>query len=106
MPKYVRPATVETVEAAIETFGNRVRLSIIGYLADHPDADVNSIAKGIDAKPPTVHHHLQKLEDAGVVSGDPADRSRRNGVRTTYRRNDERLRELIQQLATAARVSR
>jgi len=104
MPKYARPAATRSVEAAIETFGNRVRVAIIGYLGNHAAADVAEIAEAIGASPATVHHHLRKLEDLGLVTTDPADRSKRNGVKIMYSRNTAALRELYTQLGRATRL--
>lgn len=104
MPKYARPAATRSVEAAIETFGNRVRVAIIGYLGDHTVADVAAIAGAIGASPATVHHHLRKLEDLGLVTTDPADPSKRNGVKIMYSRNTSALRELYTHLGRATRL--
>lgn len=104
MPKYARPAATRSVEAAIETFGNRVRVAIIGYLGDHVAADVAEIAREVGASPATVHHHLRKLEDLGLVTTDPADPAKRNGVRIMYSRNTSALRKLYELLGHATRL--
>lgn len=104
MPKYARPAVTRSVEAAIETFGNRVRVAVIGYLGDHSAADLAEIANEVGASPATVHHHLRKLEELGLVTTDPADPVKRNGVRIMYSRNTAALRELYKQLGTASRL--
>lgn len=104
MPRYARPSATRTVEAAIETFGNRVRVAIIGYLGDHEAADVSEIAQEIQASPATVHHHLRKLEDLGLVSTDPSEPAKRNGVKILYSRNAIELRTLYEQLGRASRL--
>lgn len=104
MPKYARPSVTRPVEAAIETFGNRVRVAIIGYLGDHTAADGAEIAREVGASPATVHHHLRKLEDLGLVITDPAEPAKRNGVKIVYSRNSAALRKLYVHLGRATRL--
>lgn len=104
MPKYARPVTPQPVEAAIEAFGNRVRVAIIGYLGDHAAADVSAIAAGIDVSPVTVYNHLRKLEELRLVYGNPADPTKRNGVRVMYSRDSTALRDLHTHLVRTARL--
>ncbi|MGO3557555.1 ArsR/SmtB family transcription factor [Brevibacterium aurantiacum] len=84
MPKYARPAHTEQVEAAIEAFGNRVRVAIIGALRQHGAATRGELAARIGSAEKTVQTHLRTLEGLDLVSSDPPPESRKSGQRVRY----------------------
>jgi DNA-binding transcriptional ArsR family regulator len=87
MPKYARPAHSESVEAAIEAFGNRVRVAILGALRQHGPATRGELAARIGSAEKTVQTHLRTLEGLGLVSSDPPPESRKSGQRVRYSAN-------------------
>ena len=87
MPKYARPAHSESVEAAIEAFGNRVRVAILGALRQHGRATRGELAARIGSAEKTVQTHLRTLEGLGLVSSDPPPESRKSGQRVRYSAN-------------------
>lgn len=84
MPKYARPAHTESVEAAIEAFGNRVRVAILGALRQHGPATRGELAARIGSAEKTVQAHLRTLEGLGLVASDPPPESRKSGQRVRY----------------------
>lgn len=103
MPKYARPAHPESVEAAIEAFGNRVRVAILGTLAKDGPGTRGEIAARIGAVDKTVQVHLRILETLKLVASDPPPSSRRSGQRVQYRCLDSNIDELLQTLTHAVR---
>ncbi len=103
MPKYARPAHSEPVEAAIEAFGNRVRVAILGSLQKDGSGTRGEIAKRLDAVEGTVQMHLRTLERLGHVSSDPPPDSRKSGQRVRYSANAASIERSIEALATAVR---
>lgn len=85
MPKLARPVYALRVEAAIDAFGNRARVSILGSLSSHGPATRGELAQRLGLAQKTVQAHLRHLEDAGLVAGDPSPDERRSGQRVEYR---------------------
>ena len=103
MPKYARPAHSESVEAAIEAFGNRVRVAILGTLQKDGPGTRGEIAKRIDAVEGTVQMHLRTLETGGFVFSDPPPESRKSGQRVRYSANVHEIESSLDILAKAVR---
>lgn len=101
MPRYVRPSLSEDVEAAIEVFGNRVRVSIVGYLREYGPAARSQIAYAIGAPPYTTLRHLSALVEAGVVITDPPPDASQRGQWVKYSLVPERITQLYAHLGTA-----
>lgn len=101
MPKYARPDHPESVEAAIEAFGNRVRVAILGTLRRDGPATRGEVASRIDAAEKTVQTHLRSLESLGMVSSDPPPESRRSGQRIRYTANSPEIDAQLAQLVRA-----
>jgi len=99
MPRYVRLSHGEHVEAAIEIFGNRVRVSVVGYLRENGPATRSQIAEAIGAPPYTTLRHLGALVDAGVLSTEPPTSQRGQWVK--YALIPSRITELYTQLGEA-----
>lgn len=98
MPRYARPAQGALLEAAIDVFGNRVRVSLLQYLHLHGDATRSEIAEAIGVAGPTVYNHLRALADHGVVEPDPPITADTRGVWTKWRLRDQALFELYAEL--------
>lgn len=103
MPKYARPAHPESVEAAIEAFGNRVRVAILGSLQEDGPGTRGEIARRIDSAEKTVQVHLRILEGLGLIAADPPPAERKSGQRLRYRTVDENIDELLQALTRAVK---
>lgn len=103
MPKYARPAHSESVEAAIEAFGNRVRVAILGSLRTDGPGTRGEIAKRLNAVEGTVQMHLRTLEGLGLVSSDPPPESRRSGQRVRYSANVQEIDSSLTTLVDAVR---
>jgi DNA-binding transcriptional ArsR family regulator len=84
MPKYARPPHSESVEAAIEAFGNRVRVAILASLQKEGPGTRGEIARRLDAVEVTVQMHLRALERLGLVTSDPPPETRKSGQRVRY----------------------
>ena len=94
MPKLVRPDDQPpALEDFITVFGNRARMSIIGFLLQSGPSMRVDIAKGTEIAIPTLGHHLADLERIGVLDVDlPPERRRGRSVH--YSANRGRLDEL------------
>lgn len=103
MPKYARPAHSEPVEAAIEAFGNRVRVAILGALRQHGPATRGELSTRIGAAEKTVQTHLRTLEGLDLVSSEPPPESRKSGQRVHYSPNVPTIERNIDLLAKAVR---
>ncbi|WP_193072772.1 ArsR/SmtB family transcription factor [Brevibacterium sp. FME37] len=103
MPKYARPAHPESVEAAIEAFGNRVRVAILGTLQKDGPGTRGEIAKRIGAVDKTVQVHLRVLEELDLVASDPPPEARKSGQRVRYRPLNANIDMLLQALTEAVR---
>jgi DNA-binding transcriptional ArsR family regulator len=68
MPRYVRPAHDEFVEAAIDAFGNRARVAVLSYVRRQGPCTRGEIAAALSIAPPTTSNHLAALEAAGLIS--------------------------------------
>ncbi|WP_220085597.1 ArsR/SmtB family transcription factor, partial [Burkholderia multivorans] len=105
MPRYVRPDHAALLEAAIEAFGNRVRVHIIGALADLGPSTRKELADHLGVgHSNTVYHHLHGLETLGVVTSDPLPEDRISGQRVRYAVNTDRVAELYDTLGEALRL--
>lgn len=103
MPKYVRPAHPEPVEAAIEAFGNRVRVAILGTLQKDGPGTRGDIARRLGAVEGTVQLHLRTLEQLGLVTSDPPPNARKSGQRVRYSADPRQIEEHLAALARAVR---
>ncbi|WP_429860977.1 ArsR/SmtB family transcription factor [Brevibacterium spongiae] len=103
MPKYARPAHSESVEAAIEAFGNRVRVAILGELRQHGPATRGELAARIDSAEKTVQTHLRTLERLGLVRSDPPPETRKSGQRVRYSANSPEIDVRLEVLVAAVR---
>lgn len=103
MPKYARPAHSESVEAAIEAFGNRVRVAILGSLQTDGPGTRGEIAKRLDAVEGTVQMHLRTLEQLGLVRSDPPPETRKSGQRVRYSANSSEIDARLEVLVAAVR---
>ena len=106
MPRYVRPDHAALLEAAIEAFGNRVRVHIIGALVDLGPSTRKELADHLGVgHSNTVYHHLQGLEQLGVITSDPLPEQRVSGQRVRYAVNSDRVAELYEVLGDALRLA-
>lgn len=103
MPKYARPAHSEPVEAAIEAFGNRVRVAILGTLQKDGPGTRGEIAKRLDAVEVTVQAHLRTLEGLKLIESDPPPESRKSGQRVRYAVNSPNIEASLDMLGRAVR---
>lgn len=105
MPRYVRPDHTAVLEAAIEAFGNRVRVHILGALAEHGPCTRKELADLLSVgHSNTVYHHLHGLEELGAVTSDPPPSERISGQTPRYAINKERVSELYSVLGDALRL--
>ena len=96
------------LEAAIDVFGNRVRVSLLQYLHAHGPATRSEIAEALGVAGPTVYNHLRALADHKVVEPDPPISEDTRGVWTKWQIRDQELFDLYAELGrqygfTAAR---
>jgi DNA-binding transcriptional ArsR family regulator len=98
MPRYARPAQGALLEAAIDVFGNRVRVSLLHFLHEHGPATRGEIAEALDVAGPTVYNHLRAIADHGVVMPDPPISENTRGVWTKWQICDHKLFELYVEL--------
>lgn len=101
MPRYVRPPTEQSLEAAIDVLGNRVRVAIIGYLQEHGPRERHQITAAVGAHPSTVKLHLNSLLERGVLLADPPRSEAKQGQRVEYSIASERLLQLVEALMAA-----
>ncbi len=71
MPKYVRPSTPESLEAAIDVLGNRVRVAIIGAIRMHGPSTRRELEERLSVNKSTITLNLQLLVASKVVFTDP-----------------------------------
>lgn len=102
MPRLVRLAHDARAEAAIEAFGNQVRVAILGYLMEHGAHTRGEIADALGIAPPTTNNHLRSLVEAGLLRATPVQALR--GSRPRYEVEPERVVELYQALGAALRL--
>jgi len=81
----------------LRALGDPTRLSILLYLAERATS-VGEVARRFELAQPTVSAHLRALRGAGLVSGT------RSEGRTVYRVEQERLAQLLQDLAKSSGV--
>ncbi len=98
MPKYVRPSAEESLEAAIDVLGNRVRVAIIGFLRTDGPASRRQIEDALSIRKPTLTLHLSSLIAQGVVIADPPLQDAKGRQKVEYSINETRIRELIDAL--------
>lgn len=98
MPRYVRPAHDEDVEAAIEAFGNRARVAILSYVRLHGPCTRGDIAAALSIAPPTTSNHLAALETAGLIVSAPTRDQAKNGQWVRYSVVPARITELYEAL--------
>ena len=98
MPRYVRPAHDEFVEAAIDAFGNRARVAILSYVRQHGPCTRGDIAAALSIAPPTTSNHLAALEAAGLIVSAPARDQAKSGQWVRYSVVPERVAELYEAL--------
>src|SRR5699024_9962636 len=103
MPKYARPAHSESVEAAIEAFGNRVRVAILGSLQTDGPGTRGEIAKRLDADEGTVQMHLRTLERLGLDLSDPPTETCKNVKHVRYSANSPEIHARLLVLVAAGR---
>lgn len=82
----------------LRALGDPTRLTILLYLAERPTS-VGEVARRFELAQPTVSAHLRALRGAGLVAGT------RSEGRTVYHVEQERLAELLQELADSTGVA-
>ncbi|TDE88159.1 ArsR family transcriptional regulator [Occultella glacieicola] len=97
MPAYVQPPLPETVEMAIEAFGNRVRVAILAHLAKTDAATSREIADALDLSIRPAQRHVWYLEEIGLVDVDQPGGDRR-GTRPRYSLNRRAATRLYEEL--------
>ena len=98
MPRYVRPAHDEVVEAAIDAFGNRARVAILSYVRLHGPCTRGEIATALTIAPPTTSNHLAALETAGLILSAPTRDQAKSGQWVRYSAVPVRIAELYEAL--------
>ena len=98
MPRYVRPAHDQIVEAAIDAFGNRARVAILSYVREHGPCTRGDIASALSIAPPTISNHLAALEAAGLIHSAPPREHAKSGQWLRYSVAPERVTELYKAL--------
>lgn len=83
---------VEKNVRLLKALAHPVRLSIIKYLLDHTESNVNTFVRGIGVPQSTISQHLAKLRDIEIV------KTRREGTEVIYLIKDDRARQLVQLL--------
>lgn len=101
MPKLVRPNLEPIVEAAIDTLGNRVRVSILGFLLANGPATRSQIAAELGINVKTLQFHLTALRADGAVRVSPASEAEQDtsGRLIVYDCDAARVRLLLRGLA-------
>lgn len=94
MPTYARPPLDYLVEAAIEAYGNRVSVAIIGVLARTAPATRGQLAKAVGAGEQTVLRRLRILLEYELITADPPPDLHTPGQRVVYTLNKSRVRDL------------
>lgn len=61
----------ERERARLAAFATPTKSRIIAYLRRHPNANQAAIAEAVDREPTTVHDHLARLDDLGLVESEP-----------------------------------
>lgn len=85
---------------AVEIFGNKARVEILGYLSSlHPDEKRTrgQIVEATSLEPVLIGRHLVALEGLGLVEVDQPPGDRR-GTRPKYRLNREKTEEIYKTL--------
>ena len=86
---------LEEMTKALKALSDKMRLRIVGLLAQRPRA-VEELAAATGLSAPTISHHLGRLREAGLVA------SEREQYYAVYRLEHERLRRLAQRLGGRA----
>ncbi|MGA7172995.1 MAG: metalloregulator ArsR/SmtB family transcription factor [Candidatus Dormiibacterota bacterium] len=86
-----------TLAPRLKALGDRTRLHILLYLADHPTS-VGELAQLFHLAQPTVSAHLRALREASLVVG------QRSAGRTVYRVDRAQLAQLLREVASIASV--
>lgn len=82
----------EGVRVAIDVIGNNVRTEILRVLARQPMTTIE-LAEQMRVHHASVHRHLGRLEENGLVTAD-VGRGRRRGQTVTWRTNTEKVAEV------------
>lgn len=102
MPRYVQPASSTDPEAVsvIDVLGlNPLRAGILRYLAQNPEGGTSGdIGRALDAGYKTVHWHLRRLEQGGLVDSDGINADRQ-GQRVIYKLNHRGLDTAVDEAA-------
>lgn len=104
MPRLVHPRNGEQVDAAIDAFGNRVRVAILGYLRESGPCTRGELATALDVVPQTVSKHLVGLFDAELIIATPPLSQVVNGARVRYSVAPEIVEDLYQALGVGLRL--
>lgn len=93
------------LEAAIEAFGNRICVHIIGALIDLGPSTRKELSDHLGVgHSNTVYNHLHGLEKLGAVASDPPPERRVSGQRVRYVVNADRVAKLYEVLGGAMRL--
>lgn len=102
MSDRVRPPMEEQLGEAIDAFGNRVRVQILGALRENGPSTRSEVAAAVGAgHPNTVFHHLRALVALGVVETDPPESEWVSGQRVHYRIITSKVDALYSKLGSA-----
>ncbi len=97
MPSYALPPHMrEDVSMAVEIFGNKARVAILGHLATLAPGEKQTRGQIVEAtslEPVLVGRHLLALEELGLVEVDQPPGDRR-GTRPQYRLNRDKTEEV------------
>jgi len=98
MPRYARPVRGKLVEAAIEAFGNRVRVAILRHLREAGPSTRGELSAALGVAAPTIYNHLSGLRDAGVIEPDPPAEEAKSGQRVRWSVKEARVAALYREL--------
>jgi DNA-binding transcriptional ArsR family regulator len=93
----VEPEQADRVLAFFKALTDAKRLRIVGILADH-ERSVEELATLLAMKPPTVSHHLTRLQEAGLI------RRRDEESSQVYALDTERLQALSREVLQAEKA--
>ncbi|MFC7503708.1 winged helix-turn-helix domain-containing protein [Nocardioides sp. GCM10030258] len=103
MPRTVRPDLPQPVELAVEVFGARLRVALLGAINEHGPCTKAELRRLLGGSEANLHAHLTALEEAGVVLADPRRSDEAGPVTRRYSVDAQRVDALLEVLARAVR---